>query len=69
MPKDSPISMFADIQFGGVKGQAKFTRSIDNPKWIEPQVPIGFNIRCAASVPTAGIWGRVKLIGSAVINY
>ena len=69
MPKDSPISMFADIQFGGVKGQAKYTRSIDNPKWIEPQVAIGFNIRCANSVTTAGIWGRIKLIGTAVINY
>lgn len=72
MPKDSPISMFSDIQYGGIKTQAKHTRTIDNPKWIEPQVPIGFNIRSAAAVPTpagAFTWGRIKLIGSAIINY
>lgn len=69
LPKDSPLSMFSDVQYGGIKGQAKYTRKIDNPKWIEPQVPIGFNIRAAASVAGAGTWGRVKLIGAAVINY
>lgn len=69
MPKDSPLSMFADVAFGGIKTQARFTRTLDNPKWIEPQVPIGFNIRAAAAVPGTTTWGRVKLIGAAIINY
>jgi len=69
LPKDSPISMFSDVQYGGIKTQARFTRTIDNPKWIEPQVPIGFNVRAAAAVPGTKTWGRIKLIGAAVINY
>jgi hypothetical protein len=69
LPKDSPLSMFADVQYGGIKTQARYTRTIDSPKWIEPQVPIAFNIRAAAAVTALHTWGRVKLIGAAVINY
>ncbi len=69
MPKDSPISMFSDIQFGGLKGNSKFTKTIENPKWIEPQVGIEFNTRFAAAVGATNHWGKVKLIGCSVIPY
>ena len=72
MPKDSPLSMFSDLLFGGLKESAKFTRTLDNPKWIEPQVGVEFNIRTAAAVstPAGGFyWGKFKMIGVSVINY
>ncbi len=72
LPKDSPLSMFSDVQFGGLKESAKMTRALDNPKWLEPQVGIEFNIRCAAAVstPAGGFyWGKFKMIGVSVINY
>lgn len=64
----TPLSVFTDVGPNG--GYLHKTNAIQltNPKWIEPQVKIEFNTRFAKAVATNYLFGRVKIIGIAVIT-
>lgn len=65
LPKDSAAHVFdtsnrTDIENGLFK--------LDNPKWIEPQVDIEFNLRFSQAL-VANTNVKLILVGASVINY